>query len=217
MITEEKFYSENRKGEYLDYYKYISDTEKENMPLIIDIHWAGGRGSELALINDGRVRAYLSRHAEYDCIVVSPQCHCDTWFELFDVLLEFIDKMRKDSRVDTRRVYLTGASMGGYTSWQIAMSRPEWFAALVPLCGGGMYWNAWRIKDIPIWAFHGALDKTVLPEETLHMASAVNQCGGNAKITICPKCDHNVWDTVYTSADMWNWMFAQKKSSIKGV
>ena len=217
MITEEKFYSENRKGEYLDYYKYISDTEKENMPLIIDIHGAGGRGKELSLINDGRVRAYLSRHTEYDCIVVSPQCHCDTWFELFDVLLEFIDKMRKDSRVDTSRVYLTGASMGGYTSWQIAMSRPEWFAALVPLCGGGMYWNAWRIKDIPIWAFHGALDKTVLPEETLHMASAVNQCGGNAKITIYPKCDHNVWDTVYTSADMWNWMFAQKKSSIKGV
>lgn len=217
MITEEKFYSENRKGEYLDYYKYISDTEKENMPLIIDIHGAGGRGKELSLINDGRVRAYLSRHTEYDCIVVSPQCHCDTWFELFDVLLEFIDKMRKDSRVDTSRVYLTGASMGGYTSWQIAMSRPEWFAALVPLCGGGMYWNAWRIKDIPIWAFHGALDKTVLPEETLHIASAVNQCGGNAKITIYPKCDHNVWDTVYTSADMWNWMFAQKKSSIKGV
>jgi len=217
MITEEKFYSENRKGEYLDYYKYISDTEKENMPLIIDIHGAGGRGKELSLINDGRVRAYLSRHTEYDCIVVSPQCHCDTWFELFDVLLEFIDKMRKDNRVDTSRVYLTGASMGGYTSWQIAMSRPEWFAALVPLCGGGMYWNAWRIKDIPIWAFHGALDKTVLPEETLHIASAVNQCGGNAKITIYPKCDHNVWDTVYTSADMWNWMFAQKKSSIKGV
>lgn len=212
MITEEKFYSENRKGEYLDYYKYISDTEKENMPLIIDIHGAGGRGKELSLINDGRVRAYLSRHTEYDCIVVSPQCHCDTWFELFDVLLEFIDKMRKDSRVDTSRVYLTGASMGGYTSWQIAMSRPEWFAALVPLCGGGMYWNAWRIKDIPIWAFHGALDKTVLPEETLHMVSAVNQCGGNAKITIYPKCDHNVWDTVYTSADMWNWMFAQKKA-----
>lgn len=212
MITEEKFYSENRKGEYLDYYKYISDTEKENMPLIIDIHGAGGRGKELSLINDGRVRTYLSRHTEYDCIVVSPQCHCDTWFELFDVLLEFIDKMRKDSRVDTSRVYLTGASMGGYTSWQIAMSRPEWFAALVPLCGGGMYWNAWRIKDIPIWAFHGALDKTVLPEETLHMASAVNQCGGNSKITICPKCDHNVWDTVYTSADMWNWMFAQKRA-----
>ena len=212
MITEEKFYSENRKGEYLDYYMYISNPEKGNLPLIIDIHGAGGRGKELSLINGGRVRAYLSHQTEYDCIVVSPQCHCDTWFELFDVLLEFIDKMRNDSRVDTSRVYLTGASMGGYTSWQIAMSRPEWFAALVPLCGGGMYWNAWRIKDIPIWAFHGALDKTVLPEETLHMASAVNQCGGNSKITICPKCDHNVWDTVYTSADMWNWMFAQKKA-----
>ena len=212
MITEEKFYSENRKGEYLDYYMYISNPEKGNLPLIIDIHGAGGRGKELSLINGGRVRAYLSHQTEYDCIVVSPQCHCDTWFELFDILLEFIDKMRKDNRVDTSRVYLTGASMGGYTSWQIAMSRPEWFAALVPLCGGGMYWNAWRIKDIPIWAFHGALDKTVLPEETLHMASAVNQCGGNAKITICPKSDHNVWDTVYTSADMWNWMFAQKKA-----
>ena len=158
MITEEKFYSENRKGEYLDYYKYISDTEKENMPLIIDIHWAGGRGSELALINDGRVRAYLSRHAEYDCIVVSPQCHCDTWFELFDVLLEFIDKMRKDSRVDTRRVYLTGASMGGYTSWQIAMSRPEWFAAAV--CTG----MHGELRTFPFGLFTVLLIKRFFPK-----------------------------------------------------
>ena len=65
-----------------------------------------------------------------------------------------------------------------------AMSMPEYFAAIIPICGGGMCWNCIRLKDVPIWAFHGALDDTVLPEESMHMVAAVNRNGGNAKITV---------------------------------
>jgi len=123
--------------------------------------------------------------------------------------------MRHPENVDMNRVYLCGSSMGAYTSWQVAMSHPEWFAALVPVCGGGMYWNAARLKDLPIWAFHGALDATVLPEETLHMVAAVNRNGGNAKITIFPDVKHDAWVRAFGDDKMWEWMFSQEREKIK--
>lgn len=77
-----------------------------------------------------------------------------------------------------------------------------------------MYWSAHRLKDLPIWAFHGALDTTVLPEETINMVSSVNRNGGNAKITIFPKADHNAWVPALSMDETWEWMFEQKRTDI---
>lgn len=85
------------------------------------------------------------------------------------------------------------------------------FAALVPVCGGGMYWNAARLKDIPIRAFHGALDTTVLPEESVHMVAAVNNNGGKAELTVYPDMAHNSWERAFADDEMWKWMFSQKR------
>lgn len=145
------------------------------------------------------------------CIAMLPQCRYDTWFELFDLLLEFIDTMRHLPEVDSDRIYITGASMGGYTLWQLAMSRPDWFAAAVPICGGGMYWNGARLRNLPLWAFHGALDTTVLPEESIHMIKAVNQAGGKAKLTIFPDAAHDAWTPALTDDRLWSWMFSQRR------
>ena len=42
----------------------------------------------------------------------------------------------KDFKGDSKRTYLTGLSMGGYASWDIASRYPGKFAAIVPVCGG---------------------------------------------------------------------------------
>jgi predicted peptidase len=57
-------------------------------------------------------------------------------------------------------------SMGGFGTWSLSLQFPELFAAIVPMCGGGVPVDAWKIKDIPVWAFHGAKDKDVPVEET---------------------------------------------------
>ena len=113
--------------------------------------------------------------------------------------------------VDKSRVYLTGISMGAYAAWQLAMTRPSLFAALVAVCGGGMYWNAARLKNMPVWAFHGALDSTVLPEESIKMIRQINKNGGHAKITIFEKADHNSWDQAFAMDELWEWIFSQTK------
>ena len=109
-----------------------------------------------------------------------------------------------------------GASMGGYGTWQLAMSLPELFAAIVPICGGGMYWNASRLVNIPIWAFHGGKDTTVFKEESIKMVDAVNKCGGNAKITIYPENGHDAWSDTYKNPEVFHWLLSNtNKNSIE--
>ena len=81
----------------------------------------------------------------------APQCHAETWFKLFETLIDFARQQAARPDVDPDRIYLCGISIGGYASWQLAMTCPELFAALVPVCGGGMYWNAAFASD-ELWS-----------------------------------------------------------------
>ena len=108
-----------------------------------------------------------------------------------------------------------GPSMGGYTSWALGMSMPEYFAAIVPICGGGMYWNAGRLINVPIWAFHGGKDSVVFVEESKKMVNAVNANGGNAKLTIYPENDHNAWSDTYSNYEVFEWLLSHKNENAK--
>ena len=96
--------------------------------------------------------------------------------------------------VDEKRVYLTGLSMGGYGAWHWACARPERFAALAPVCGGGDPTRACALKDMPVWAFHGAEDEVVPLKKSEEMVDAVNACGGNAELTVYLGCEARLLD-----------------------
>lgn len=210
-MTTEKFISKKHEGEYLDYAISMPETN-EKVPLIFWIHGAGGVGNDInkyMTTSPGFLRAV--EKAGSTCAVMAPQCHARMWFELFEVLTEFIDTARQDERFDPDRIYIIGGSMGGYTVWQMILSHPDWFAAAIPICGGGMYWNAARLKKLPIWAFHGALDTVVLPEESIHMVKAINRNGGHAKITIFADAEHDSWTPALSSDETWEWLLSQVK------
>ena len=144
-------------------------------PIIIFLHGAGSRGEDIEILRSNPYFKIISQHKKFPFISVAPQCSKNTWFDQFDALKRLTAEITTYDFADPAKIYLMGASMGGYAVWQLAMSMPEIFAAIVPICGGGMYWNAARLTNIPIWAFHGALDKTVLVEESVKMVDAVNQ------------------------------------------
>ena len=112
--------------------------------------------------------------------------------------------------VDKSRVYVVGTSMGGYATWQLAMSRPELFAAIIPICGGGMYWNAGRLIHMGVWAFHGEEDITVFPQESKKMVDVINANGGSAKLTIYEKTSHDAWTKTFENKEVWEWLLAHK-------
>ena len=208
-FSEKEFVSE-KTGKKLKYLAY-SPKKNENVPLILYLHGAGSRGDELSSMSPVGPVGELENGRRIPARIVAPQCYGDTWFELFETLIDFAETVSKESGVDKSRIYLTGVSMGAYAAWQLAMTKPDMFAALVPVCGGGMYWNAERLKNMPVWTFHGALDDDVYPDESIKMVYRINKSGGKAKITVFEKADHNAWDPAYALDDMWDWMFEQSK------
>ena len=195
----------------IKYIELMPKVQAEKYPLIINIHGAGGRGTSLDGIRGSVVEQYAQKHDDFPAVVICPLCFANTWFDIFEQLKEFIEYASTLPYIDTNRVYLTGTSMGGYASWQLLMSFPEKFAAAIVCCGGGMYWDAGRLKNIAVWAFHGMKDDTVYCCESEHMVDRINQAGGNAKLTLFPEAGHNAWDPAYSCEEMWNWLFQQKK------
>ena len=209
-LWQERLFEDSKNGKYLRYLSHTAAGEGRQ-PLLLYIHGAGSRGDSLSGLSHAGPIGELDNGRPIAAHIVAPQCHADTWFELFETLVDFVREQAARADVDPRRVYLTGCSMGGYTSWQLAMTCPELFAAVVPVCGGGMYWNAVRLRDVPVWAFHGARDRVVLPDESLHMVRAINDCGGDARLTILPHVEHNAWEAAFSSDEMWSWLFRQVK------
>lgn len=204
--------SEVRKFKKLEYLvSFPEGYSGEKTPVILHIHGAGGRGTDIGIIKDHFLYKGMETAKENRFTVVSPQCYADTWFEIFEQLTEFADMIRNEEYTDASRLYLMGASMGGYTTWQLAMTKPEWFAAIVPVCGGGMYWNAGRLTDVPIWAHHGLLDPVVKVEESIKMVNNVNSWGGNARLSVYEKVQHNSWENAYSNPEVYDWLLEHKK------
>ncbi len=82
------------------------------------------------------------------------------WWKTKDLDL-LLDYVKNHYPVDEKRIYLTGLSMGGFGTWAWAAEKPETFAAIAPICGGGNPLNAKRLSKLPIWVFHGDKDKVV--------------------------------------------------------
>ncbi|MBE6601480.1 MAG: phospholipase [Ruminococcaceae bacterium] len=187
--------------------------EGKRYPVLINLHGAGTIGQRVEQLREQCVYR-LTELMELPMIIVTPLCPKKTWFDVFETLMRLVENIYSAPYCEQDRFYLAGGSMGGYTAWQLAMSMPAYFAALVPICGGGMYWNAARLKDIPIWAFHGAKDPTVLCRESEIMVEKVNQHGGNAKLTIYPENKHDAWTDTYSNPAVYEWMLAQRKSAV---
>lgn len=187
-------------------------SEKGTYPLLLFIHGSGCRGRDINLIYN---HDFFLETDKYNLNVVSiaPQCYEDSWFSIFEQLQEFVIFAMSQDFIDKERVYVMGISMGGYTTWQLAMSRPELFAAIVPICGGGMYWNAARLLHMGVWAFHGSDDTIVYPEESYKMIQSLNNKGGSAKLTIYQGEAHNAWTSTFNNDEMWKWLLEQKNHS----
>ena len=182
-------------------------------PLIICLHGAGYRGDDYARVMANPYFKETEKHEDFPFVMAAPLCTADTWFDLWGELKTLVAELARTSFVNAKQIYLMGASMGGYGTWQLAMSMPEYFAAIAPICGGGMYWNAGRLVNVPVWAFHGALDTTVLPEESKKMVDAVNKKGGQARLTVYPENAHNAWSDTYAEPELFRWFLQHENSN----
>lgn len=204
---------EYRKYKNLEFVLSLPDNfrEEEKYPVIIFLHGAGTRGNNISEVAENLFYKICEKYKKFDFVTAAPQCNADSWFDIFSEVIEFSEYIQSLDFIDPSRIYGMGASMGGYGIWQLAMSCPDRFAAIVPICGGGMYWNAARLKNIPVWAFHGDCDAVVDKSESEKMVTAVNRCGGTAKLTVYPNCGHDAWSETYGNAEVFEWLARQSK------
>ena len=184
-------------------------SENKKYPLLIFLHGRGARSESTEKLHKYSSLLHLQeRQNKRGYILIAPHCSRGDWNEWMMSLIHLLKQMRDLPYVDNTRVYLTGNSMGGYGTWALSTLRADWFAAAIPICGGGIPGMANQLGNLPIRAFHGLLDKTVDPIESLQMAKAVNTAGGYAELILYPELAHNCWDTVYTDERNYDWMFS---------
>lgn len=183
--------------------------EDEKYPLIIFLHGAGYRGKSTERLKENTcVEKLIKRQDERGYVVLAPFCPRGTWYEWMMILVQMVKEYRSLSYIDETRIYLTGNSMGGYGTWALATLYPHWFAAIMPICGGGIPGFAMNLVELPIRTFHGLQDTIVDPIESIQMVKAVNRLGGHAELTLFPDRAHNCWGRVYNNEENYDWLLS---------
>ena len=188
-------------------------TGEKPMPLILFLHGAGERGDDGEApvkqgIANGGIK-FKNNEAKFPFFVVFPQCKVKSnWLAGgpdADRALAILAEVQKTYKIDDKRLYLTGLSMGGSGTWSLAAAHPNKWAAIAPICGGGDPSNADKIKHLPCWCFCGDQDSAKLVENNRTMIKALKGAGGNPRYTELPFVGHNSWDPAYVTPELYSW------------
>jgi len=188
---------------------YEKDTTA-SWPLVIFLHGSGERGNDLEKVKKNGPPKLVDQGKKFPFILVSPQAGPEAGWDA-ETLYHLEQYLKKEYRVNNDQVYLTGLSMGGYGTWDLAMKHPEEFAAIAPICGGGDASTAWKLRNIPIWCFHGAKDNVVPLAASENMVKAAKEYNTNVKFTVYPNADHNSWEASYNNDSLYAWLLSKKR------
>jgi predicted peptidase len=221
MRQEKKaFHKEIIKHLHLNYLLYLPEDYEsidKKWPLVLFLHGAGECGDDLEVVKRNGIPRIADEGGSFQFVAVSPQCpDGSAWENHFEDLDLLLDEIIDNYKIDEDRVYATGLSMGGYGTWDIAIVFPERFAAIVPVCGGTIYPELVNsLKDLPVWAFHGAKDDIVPVEETRTIVDILKENGGNVRYTEYPDAGHDSWTETYNNPEVYKWLLSQRRNRNK--
>jgi predicted peptidase len=123
---------------------------------------------------------------------------------------------------DEERQYLTGISMGGYGTWDMAARQSGQFAALVPICGGvrrtfgtqstkAIQDHMRKVGPTPVWVFHGGADTVVPVTESRQAVAALEAVGGDVRYTEYPGVGHDSWNLAYAEPELMPWLLSKRR------
>lgn len=205
--TEYMLEKEIRGDVVIKYLLYLPDnyeTSETDWPMILFLHGAGERGANLKKVKLHGPPKRIEEGKKIPFIIVAPQCPSNQRWSVSN-LDKLLGVITENYRVDENRIYLTGLSMGGYGTWDLAMEYPNRFAAIAPICGAGDTSRAHVLKDMPIWVFHGAKDDIVPLQKSQDMVDALKTVGSDVKFTIYRTAGHDSWTRTYKSSALYKW------------
>ena len=184
----------------------------EPRPLIIFLHGAGEAGKDLHELRGSHPFRNVRHHIaaeDFPYLVACPITSFRGWDS--DQVITFVDELLADTRfryrIDSKRIYLTGISMGGYGTFQVAIDHPDRFTAIVPLACGCDSRNAEKLLTVPIQVFHGEMDDVVGYESAEKFVTELKRLGHpDAHFTLLPGQGHGIAETVYHRPELYRWM-----------
>jgi predicted peptidase len=198
-------------------------------PLVVFLHGAGERGdnNKAQLVHGIKDFASKANREKYPCFLIAPQCPKGGFWSNTErsktmtmkkdpspsgkLVVSLIAAIRKEFKIDEKRIYITGLSMGGFGSFDLLCRNPDLFAAGAPICGGGDPKACEKIAKIPLWVFHGDKDTAVPIALSVAAVEAIEKAGGKPKFTKYEGVGHDSWTRTYADPKFMEWLFAQKK------
>jgi hypothetical protein len=214
----------NSKGDTLRYrlLKPLNYDPKQRYPLVVSLPYGGQPGTDTIRQLEGAAAAEILsadvNRQKYPAFIFVPNCPAGSgWggipnYPSVDTLVyKAITALDTAFSIDEKRRYVTGISRGGYGSWHFICTRPDLFAAAIPVCGGEDPALASKIVNVAVWAFHGAKDQNVPVSESRGMIEGMKKAGLQPKYTEFAGEGHNIWYQVSITPGLWDWLFAQKR------
>lgn len=212
--------------------KPLDYDSKKKYPVHLFLHGAGERGNdnESQLIHGSDLFLKKENRENYKSWVIFPQAPLNEWWgghydaykfnyqvkisSALNLVIKFMDQFIERNDVDKNKIYVSGLSMGGMGTFSILSQRPDMFAAATPICGDGDPNSVESFaKKVPIWIFHGALDRVVHPNKSLIMAQALIEKGGNPRVTIYENVYHDSWNNAFDEKDFLSWIHSKSKTN----
>ena len=180
------------------------------MPLLVWLHGASLRGTDVQMVKRYGPPAVALRRGDFPFVILSPQCPPGQLWTDAGALMRLVDEVIIAHRVDQKRVYLTGLSMGGGGAWFLGSKYPNRFGAVVPMCGPTQpaQW-AKGLQKMPIWCFHGENDDVVPLKRSTDMVKALKKVGNKPKFTIVKGKGHDI-TSLYYDDDIYKWILSKK-------
>lgn len=208
--------------------------KSKKYPLVVFLHGSGecGNDNEKQLSHGASLYASIQNRHDYPAIVIFPQCpenqswvtlleKTDEKFDMIDtknptkpleLVKNLIDNYRKKEAVDSKRIYISGLSLGGMGTFDLICRYPKIFAAAIPICGAVNVKRLKKAGQMPIRIYNGGSDNVVSPEYSRSAYIELKANGSqNVEHIEFPGIGHNSWDSAFAEPDFLKWLFSKSK------
>ena len=217
--------------ENLTAYPYrLKKSRKANMPLVVVFPSAGATGSDnVKTLFDTIIMLPALARRKANILIPQPYRSINEgrsfdeakteMARYIDSVIALIDGVAEETNADRARIYLIGASLGGFCVWRALRTAPEKFACALPLMGSAFEFmesgdcECASIKDVPIWIAHAANDGIVSIAHDDLAAKKLTELNASFRYTRSEKYGHFLAARFLLKEKWCDWMFRQRKRS----
>src|SRR5215204_2381658 len=187
----------------------VNDGKK--YPIMVFFHGHGEYGTiydnEFHLLLGHEAFEQAINNGTFDGYVLSPQSTFFFGTADYTKIVEIIEYMISNNKVDPFQITANGLSQGGQASWELLANYPNYVSAALP-----MSWTQPsytdptfinKVKYSPVWVFQGGRDDNPTPAITYQVRDAMLAAGANFRITEYPEADHATWWLAWSDQDFY--------------